>query len=265
MFAGLPAKLSLALVAAIGLMASPQARAVEFFALSQPELAIYRLDSETLGNPELIGDLPSESDPVELIDAGDGTLLTFDRTSNSMFIFTIAEGRVTDTVKLDRDIDVNVRGFSRDSRGQIYGVFPGMTLMKIDRATGETTVVANLHGAARVEAIAFGPGDRLFAIGSEGRDTKSEKLYRMDKASGKLTLIGPTGFADTDTLTYGRDTYLYGANSRVGVPNELQRISPRDGKGVTLGNAGVAGFNGIVLGPKSTASKRSNGELRSTE
>jgi hypothetical protein len=244
------------------LVAAPAAQAAEYYALSQPELAIYRIDSQSLGKPELVGNLPRETDPVELIDAGEGTLLTFDRASNAMLSFSIAEGHVTDTVKLDRDIDVNVRGFSRDSRGQIYGVFPGMTLMTIDRTTGETTVVSNLHGAPRVEAIAFGPGDRLFAVGSAGRDTKSEKLYRVDLTTGKLTPIGATGFADTDTLTYGGDTYLYGANSRVEVPNELQRISPRDGKGTTLGNARVAGFNGIVLCPKGipsrpTPSKRS--------
>jgi hypothetical protein len=244
------------------LVAGSAAHAVEFFALSQPELAIYRIDSQSLGKPKLVGNLPREMDPIELIDAGDGNLLTFDRSSNSIISFSLIEGRMTDTVKLDRDIDVNVRGFSRDSRGQIYGVFPGMTLMTIDRTTGETTVVTNLHGAPRVEAIAFGPGDRLFAIGSAGRDTKSEKLYRIDTNSGKLTLIGETGFADTDTLTYGGDTYLYGANSRVGVPNELQRISPRDGKGATLGNAGLAGFNGIVLCPKPTPSKPTSKKIR---
>jgi hypothetical protein len=250
-----PCKRFLRLAAALCLIAAPATHAAEFFALSQPELAIYRIDSQSLGKPELVGNLPRESDPVELIDAGDGMLLTFDRARNAMLSFSIAEGRVTDSVKLDRDIDVNVRGFSRDSRGQIYGVFPGMTLMTIDRTTGETTVVTNLNGAPRVEAIAFGPGDRLFAIGSAGRDTKSEKLYRVDLNSGKLMLIGATGFADTDTLTYGGDTYLYGANSRVEVPNELQRISPRDGKGTTLGNAGVPGFNGIVLCPKAMSSK----------
>jgi hypothetical protein len=72
-----------------------------------------------------------------------------------------------------------------------------------------------------------------------------------------MTLVGATGFADTDALTYGGDTYFYGTNSRSEVANELLRISPRDGKGAVLGNTGVPGVNGIALSkkPKATAAK----------
>jgi hypothetical protein len=215
-----------------------QITAAEFFVLSEPEYAILRVDSVALGKAELVSRLPRETKLAGLIDNADGTLLTFDIVSNSMFVVQLPNGHVTAKVKLDRDIDVNPRGFAMNSQGVLYGVFTGMTLMTIDRATGETTVVANLTGASRVEAIAFGPGDRLFAAGSARRDGSSENFYRVDLQTGKLTLIGATGFADTDALTYGGDTYFYGTNSRAEVANELLRISPRDGKGTVLGNMG---------------------------
>jgi hypothetical protein len=225
--------------------------AAEFFVLSEPDRAIYRVDSLALGKAELVGTLPREAKLAALVDAADGTLLTFDVASDSMFVFDVSEGRVTATVKLDRDIDVNPRGFAANSQGVLYGVFTGMSLMTIDRATGETTVIANLSGAKRVEAIAFGPGDRLFAAGSARRDGSSENLYRVEIQTGKMTLVGATGFADTDALTYGGDTYFYGTNSRSEVANELLKISPRDGKGTVLGNTGVQGVNGIALRTKS--------------
>jgi hypothetical protein len=223
------------------------ATAAEFFVLSQPERAIYRINSAAPGKPIRVGSVGSEGALMALIDLGDGELMTFDGQGHAMLTFNVAQGQVTATKKLDRALDEHVRGFAKDSSGTLYGVFPGMKLATINRDTGETTPVATLSGAARIEALAFGPGDRLFASGSEGRDTKSERLYRVNLKNGKLEPIGAHGFSDVDTLTFGADTFLYGTNSRAELTNELLRLSPRGGKGEVAFDTGVPGVNGIVL------------------
>lgn len=220
---------------------------IEFFVLSEPERAIYQIDLQSLGKPTLVGRLDSTGRLMGLVDLGDGELLTFDSTSDSMLTFDIEQGRVVNVTKVDRDLDPHVRGFTLDSKGLLYGVFPGLKLATINRVTGETAPVVTLHGAARIEAIAFGPGDRLFASGSTKNDGKSESLYRVNLNSGQLERVGAHGFADLDTLCFGGDTYFYGTNSRAEVMNELLRVTPRGRAKTVVGDTGVYGVNGIAL------------------
>lgn len=222
------------------------APAAEFFLLSQPERAIYRFDSDSPGKSKLVGSIGGEGALMVLLDAGNDDLLTFDGVSDEMLTFNVAEARVTARVKLDRDIDEHVRGFALDSDGTLYGVFSDMKLATIDRATGVTTPLVSLRGAKRIEAIAFGPGNRLFASGSQRRDGSSESLYRVNIQDGALEPIGKHGFADVDTLTFGGDSYFYGTDSRAETTNELLRLSPRGGKGDVVGDTGVRGVNGLL-------------------
>jgi hypothetical protein len=223
------------------------AKAIVFYVVSEPDRAVYRIDSKALGKPELVGKLEGQGAVMGIVDLGDGELLLFDSTNNSMLTFSLKLQRVVSEVKLDRDLDLHVRGIAMDSKGVIYGVFPGLKLATIDRVTGQTTPVVTLQGAARVEAIAFGPNDRLFASGSAKKDGSSENFYRVDLKTGELDLIGAHGFADLDTLAFGRDTYFYGTNSRAELTNELLRVSPRGGKKDVVGDTGVRGVNAITL------------------
>lgn len=221
--------------------------AAEFFLLSQPERAVYRFDSDSPGKSELLGSIGGEGALMVLLDVGNDELLTFDGVSDEMIAFNAVEARVTGRVQLDRDIDEHIRGFALDGNGMLYGVFSDLKLATIDRATGTTTPLVSLRGAKRIEAIAFGPGNRLFASGSQRRDGNSESFYRVNIQDGMLARIGTHGFLDLDTLTFGGDTFFYGTDSRAETTNELLRLSPRDGKGELVGDTGVRGVNGISL------------------
>jgi|GEM_PF-3445469 len=236
-----------AIAGLLTVMCCSNARAIEFYVVSEPERAIYRIDSKALGKPDLVGKLEGRGALMGLVDLGDGELLVFDSTNDSMLTYSLELKRIVSEVKLDRDLDLHVRGIAMDSKGVIYGVFPGLKLATVDRVTGQTTPVVTLQGAARVEAIAFGPNDRLFASGSAKNDGSSENFYRVDLKTGELDLIGAHGFADLDTLVFGRDTYFYGANSRAELTNELLRVSPRGGKKDVVGDTGVRGVNAITL------------------
>jgi hypothetical protein len=235
------------LVACVILAPATNVLAAEFFLLSQPERSIYRFDSDLPGKSKLIGSLGGEGALMVLLDAGNDELLTFDALSDEIITFNVAEAQVTGRVKLDRDIDEHIRGFALDSRGTLYGVFSDLKLATIDGATGVTTPLVSLRGAKRIEGIAFGPGNRLFASGSQRRDGSSESLYRVNIQNGALEPIGKHGFADVDTLTFGGDSYFYGTDSRAETTNELLRLSPRGGKADLVGDTGVRGVNGIAL------------------
>lgn len=239
---------TLVVCAAITLDAGPpQALAVQFYVLSETDPAMYRVDSENLGVPTLVGAISTGTRLYEVLNPGDGTLLTFDRDTNTIITLSAADASVQSVVSLDQDLFVSRRGFDFDSSGILYGVLPGMQLRTVDPATGQTSLIANITGAARVEALAFGPDDTLYATGSAGDDSNSENLYTLNTATGQLTLIGATGFADVDTLTFAPDGFLYGANARAGITNELLRISPITAEGTELGDAGVVGFSGIAV------------------
>ena len=231
-------------------LCAERAAAIEFYVVSQPDRNLYRVDSENLGVPTLVGPITTGTDLYEIVNLGAAGLLTFDRDGNQVITLDPADASVQATATTDDDIALTVRGFDVNSAGTLYGVFAGMELRTIDRVTGATVLVANVTGAARVEALAFGPGDVLYAMGSVGADGNSENLYTLNAVTGQLTLIGPTGFADVDTLTFAPDGFLYGANARAAVTNELLRISPLTGAGTVVGNTGVFGLNGIAVVPE---------------
>jgi hypothetical protein len=135
--------------------------------------------------------------------------------------------------------------------GILYGVF-GMQLFTIDPATGKTALIANITGAVGVEAIAFGPDGILYAVGSPSDPTSSTTLYTLNMATGVLSLVGPilvggTPVTDIDTLAFGTDGFLYGADSVSGVQAALIRINPNDPTNATvLGNTKVTGLNGLT-------------------
>ena len=61
---------------------------------------------------------------------------------------------------------------------------------------------------------------------------------------------GATGVVDTDTLEFGFDGQLYGANSVDGTNADLYRYNLTTGVATDLGNSDVAGLNGLVAIPE---------------
>ena len=217
----------------------------EFIVLSQEDNAIYRIGLP-LGEPALIGGVEVGADPIELIEATAAELYTFDRAENIMAIIDRATGEVTGRTVLDQDVWRTRRGFDLSPSGVLFGILPEMQLRTIDPATGTTTFIANVTGAARVEAIAFAPDGTLYAAGSLDDNGSSETLFTLSIDSGELLPVGPMEVADLDVLAFGGDGYLYGVDSEAGVMTHLLRINPSSGEVQDLGSTGVAAITGLV-------------------
>jgi hypothetical protein len=194
----------------------------------------------------LIGTINAGTDLYELVAASVDRLYTFDRSANLLITVDRFSGQVLDTKALDQDIFVTRRGFDLSPAGVLYGVLPGMQLRTIDPLTGVTTFIANITGAARVEAIAFDSDGRLYAVGSADDNATSENLYRLSATTGELTLIGVMAVTDVDALTFGSDGFLYGVDAASGVMAHLLKIDPATAVVEDLGSSGVVGANGIV-------------------
>lgn len=242
--------LVLAVFATSLLFGSQQSRGETFVALDHGSQNIYRIDTAQLGSPALIGHVGTGTDLYELLRASPGFLYTFDRDANTIITISQTDAHTVSVTNLDQDLFVSRRGFDFSPEGVLYGVLPGMQLRTVNPATGVTTFIADITGAARVEALAFAPDGRLFASGSAGDDASSENLYLLNQTTGELTLVGTTGVADIDTLAFGFDGQLYGADSVEGTPAHLYRLDLTTGIATDLGNSGVPGLNGLVAIPE---------------
>jgi MYXO-CTERM domain-containing protein len=241
--------LSAALCVCAILVAS-SASADQLVALSRGERAIYLIDTDDLGSPVKIGDISVGTDLDALALSPEGTLITTDRGSDLLITVSASDASLISQVTLSRDLPVRPRGFDFDPAGTLYGVFAGMDLCTIDRATGVCTTVVTLTGAAHVEALSFAPDGTLYATGSATGDATAEELYEVNLLSGALTLVGHTGLPDVDALTLGPSGMLFGTDSVAGISADLYGIDPNTGAGIVLGNTGVVEVNGLCAIPE---------------
>ena len=215
-----------------------------FFVVSADNNGLYQVSNYESISERLIGTIEFGSDLFELVDVGD-ELVTLDRASNSVLVIDKLDASIVSNVPLDASVFITRRGLDASPSGTLYGLFDGMQLRTMDPVTGSTSFVAAITGAARVEAIAFSEDGTLYAAGSVGDDSDSENIYTLDMKTGALSLVGPTGFDDVDTLTFGSDGHLYGIDAISGQDGRLLRISLKDGSAVDLGETGVDAGNGI--------------------
>jgi hypothetical protein len=238
-------KFSLSFAVCLFLLTVCSSSALEFILLSVPENKLFSVNTP-LSNPSLIGTVNVGTDLYELVAASPTRLYTFDRAGNTLITVDRFNAQVLGTVQLDQDVFSTRRGFDLSPAGVLYGLLPGMQLRTIDPLTGSTTFIANVTGAARVEAMAFAPDGTLYAAGSADDDATSESLYRLSTTTGELTYIGLMAVPDLDALTFGADGFLYGTDSEARATTHLFKIDPATAAVDDLGDTGVIGANGIV-------------------
>ena len=227
-------------------LAAISANAAALAALDHGTGNIYRIDTNQPGFATLIGHVPVGTDLYELVAPSADRFYTFDRDANLLITVSSSNAQLISSVALDQDVFVSRRGFDLSPSGILYGVLPGMQLRTINPTTGASILLAPITGASRVEAIAFAPDGQLFASGSAGDDINSENLYRLNITTGVLTLVGATGFTDIDSLAFGTDGFLYGADSEDNLQGHLYRLNLQTGAGTDLGPSGVNGLNGLA-------------------
>jgi len=102
-------------------------------------------------------------------------------------------------------------------------------------------------GSERIGDIAFASNGTLYAVGNVNND--SNKLYTLDINSGVMSLVGAMGVSDIDSLTFGPDGFLYGADAVLGEA-DLYRIDPATAGVDNLGSMGVITVNGLYAIPE---------------
>ncbi len=109
-----------------------------------------------------------------------------------------------------------------DENGELWGA--GSSLMKINTASGQGTVVAGLNGYYAAGDLAFDSQWRLYLTTSAGH------LLELDRTSGAITDRG--AIPDVDVYGFVRvdDGTLYGITSG----NILMTIDPASGQGTYL-------------------------------
>ncbi len=179
---------------------------------------------------------------------GDHATNLFYTTSGGAEVFAIkVSGRIITT----RDIGPTNGGVCASlalaPSGKLYSMcgplFGNQQLATINPKTGR----ANLFGVAvpglAVMAMAFGRNGTLYAVGdcnpnanvecTPGSDPNYNSLYRVNKATGAFTRVGPTGAAQFFMdLAVDREGHLFGVTSTFNpstVPAILYRINPATG------------------------------------
>lgn len=100
------------------------------------------------------------------------------------------------------------------------------TLGTLDVATGKVTTVGST-GVALTDIAADAKG-QLYGM-------SFDNLYRIDKLTAVATLVGSTGIAGGNGLTFGPGGQLYGVGDQT---TSLFRIDPTTGQGQALGSTG---------------------------
>ncbi|HDY65213.1 MAG TPA: hypothetical protein ENH84_03130, partial [Phycisphaerae bacterium] len=223
------------------------ALAEELVALDATNNDLYRVDTDHMGSPVLLGNISVGTDLSGIVAAGTDRLYTFDRDANSIITVSALDASVLSVVTLDRDSLVRPRGFDASPDGVLYGVFGGMELRTVAPDTGQTTLVTNISGAgaSMIEGLAFSPDGTPFLVGA-GAGYRSDTLYTLDVQTGALSLVGSLNVPDIDCLTYGLDGYLYGTDSLGGRQADLYRIDPATAQVSIVGNTAVYEVNGIA-------------------
>ncbi len=161
--------------------------------------------------------------------------------------------------------DIGPSGFSglnslaKSSNGTFYSVAgdplftTASTLITIDSSTGLGASVAAVNGldAGTVRAVAFSPGDVLYAIGNGGGAFGTgiaDDLYAINLITGDATLIGNTGFSGIQGLAFGPDGTLYGWDvNSLFTGAGLVTINPLNGQAIDV-NANIGESDSDIQG-----------------
>ena len=100
---------------------------------------------------------------------------------------------------------------AKDSQGRIFAgyldyiTYTGVRIYEIDPSTGQAIFVVQTD-LKSVRAMAFGPGDILYALDDPARpaSTGPDSLYEINLVTGASALIGSTGVGGIQGLAYGQ-------------------------------------------------------------
>jgi outer membrane protein assembly factor BamB len=119
-------------------------------------------------------------------------------------------------------------------------------LYRFDLSTGTSKLIA--HTADTIEALAFGPGGTLYALGK-----LDGNLYTIDPTTGSMMLIGNVGISigsPTGGLGFSPDGTLFAT-----LDDKLYTLSTLTGAATAVGisdpsmSTGFSSISGLAFGP----------------
>jgi hypothetical protein len=118
------------------------------------------------------------------------------------------------TLNADRDLGLGQtlgsslwdrsNALAADHQGTVYAVGKS-ALIRLDPSTGKGTFVVGLP-IDDVRGLSFSPIDELWAVSRE--DNGADTLVRINRTSGAVTVVGPTGLSGIEDLAFAADGTL---------------------------------------------------------
>ncbi len=197
----------------------------------------------TTGVGTLIGPLSTAVSPFGLANVN-GRLYTFDSNAGVITQLSASTGTTEATFSIGIGPVLGQGGlaFQSSTVGFLTSALDPTTynpvndLYRFDIATGSSQLIA--HTADTLEALAFGPNDRLYGLGK-----LDGNLYVIDPSSGAMTLVGNVGVSvgsPSGGLTFGPDGTLYAT-----LDDKLYTLSTLTGTATPAGSADPSTYTGF--------------------
>lgn len=155
------------------------------------------------------------------------SLLTIDTAAGAVLEIDPATAATSTVSSVSTDRRINSMDVSENGVSIVHIHNDTPRISAFDACTGSSTIIG-AHGVASVGGIGFGPGGRLFGIGS------ADELVEFDLGTGVATVVGPLGIDignsglawDCSTQTMfgadGRDNRIFQIDLSTGAATNVQ-------------------------------------------
>lgn len=166
---------------------------------------------------------------------------------------TIAGGASTKLVRIDAKSGAahetvtmpvaQLRAIAFDGKADLYAArFTNGDLFRINPVTGDTTFIGETR-LNLLSGLAINPVD-----GSLWAARASNAIYKINKATAEVTVVGNTGFSQTSEIEFDAGGKLFGITGfGANAVNELIEIDPITGKGTLIGSTGFKTVLGLAM------------------
>jgi hypothetical protein len=193
-------------------------------------------DADAFVHPGIVGDAcdgvdaDCDGDIDEDSKAG-WSLLTVDTNDGAVYEIDPATAALTTVTTLTGSARINSMDVSENGLSIVHTHNGDNAIRYFDPCTGSLTLIGE-HGTSSLGGIAFGPGGRLFGIGS------NDMLVEFDLATGRATDIGPLGIdIGTSGLAWDcTNQRMFGAD---GSGDRVFEVDLSTGRATNVRNTGV--------------------------
>ncbi len=197
-----------------------------------------------IGDADLNGDTldwaACEGTTITIAPATPGVIYATTGSSGASSLYTINPNTGAATLVGPTGV-AGIPGLAINSQGEIWGALRvNGNLYRIDANTGQAYFQTATAGIDYLDAMAFGPGDVLYAIGF---DPPQFMLRTINTTTGASTVIGSTGDVYVGLAFHPITGVLYGSAGGFDAinPDGIATINTATGAATLLGTTGLGG------------------------